>query len=60
MLGGNLSSQCLLLLDGVPYAHIYVALDELPFVGFGNDLAIERGSGVRHFELLMNYLYRME
>lgn len=35
------------------YAYVYVALDELPIVGFGDDFAVEFGGGVRHVEVTM-------
>ena len=30
--------------------YVYVPLDKLPLISFGNDLAIEGGSGMRHIE----------
>lgn len=29
-------------------AYVYVALDELPVVGFGDDFVVECGGGARH------------
>ena len=36
--------------------YVYIPFNILPFIGLGNDLAIEGGSGMRHLERFFVFL----